>query len=328
MESILQLGIAFIVAFQSLGAWLAAPMQFFTFLGSENFFLIILPILYWCVDADLGVRVGAILLFTGGLNEALKLAFRGPRPYWYSTLVKALASETSFGVPSGHSQTAAGVWGMLAARIKRPWVWAAAVLVILFIGLSRLYLAVHFVHDVLLGWLIGGLVLWAFLHWWEVLAAWLKQKTLAIQIGLAFGLSLLMVLASLLPFLTLQNWVVPAEWLANVAKAGVAELPNPVSISSALTYAGSLFGFLAGLAWLQSRGGFEAGGPLPKRVVRFLFGLFGVLVLYVGLKLIFPEGETLVSNLLRYCRYALVGLWVAAGAPSLFVRLKLAQKRD
>jgi len=137
MDTILQGGIAWIVAFQSLGDWLALPMKFFTFLGSEEFFLVILPALYWSIDAGLGMRVGTILLFNSGLNETLKLLFHTPRPYWYSPQVKSMTAESAFGLPSGHAQKAIGVWGMLAAHIKRPWAWPVAIGIILMIGLSR-----------------------------------------------------------------------------------------------------------------------------------------------------------------------------------------------
>ena len=54
MDSLISFGVSFITAFQSLGTWLEAPMKFFSFLGSENFFLLFLPFIYWCVDAALG----------------------------------------------------------------------------------------------------------------------------------------------------------------------------------------------------------------------------------------------------------------------------------
>jgi len=42
--------------------------------------------------------------------------------------------------------------------------------------------------------------------------------------------------------------------------------------------------------------------------------------------LITPDAEALLPYILRYIRYTLVGAWVSAGAPWLFVRLRLAGK--
>ncbi|MGC1375682.1 MAG: phosphatase PAP2 family protein [Anaerolineales bacterium] len=326
METILQGGINFILAFQALGSWLALPMKFFTFLGSEEFFLLVFPALYWSINASLGARIGAILLFTGGLNDMLKMAFHGPRPYWVSAQVKAMSVEPTFGVPSGHSQTAVVIWGMLASYIKRPWAWATAIVIILMIGLSRLYLGVHFPHDVLFGWLIGALTLWAFLRWSDPLLAWLKTQSLGKQIGLAFALSMLMLAGSSAAFLSLQGWVFPAEWATNALKAGAAQTLAPISLDNALTGAGTLFGFLAGLAWIASRGGFSTATQIKQRVVCYILGLVGLLILWYGLGLVFPKEATLVAYLLRYLRYTLVGSWITAGAPYLFLRFHLAGK--
>jgi len=330
MDAILNSGIAWIVALHSLGEWLVAPMKFFSFLGTEEFFMLILPALYWCVDAGIGLRVGIILLTSSGLNDALKMAFHGPRPYWFSTQVKAYAAETSFGVPSGHAQTAAGVWGMLAASLRKWWAWIIAALIILLIGISRVYLGVHFPHDVILGWLIGGLLLWLILRLWDPVTAWLKKRTLGQQILLAFAASMLLLLLSLPGFLWLQTsgWQVPTDWSENAAAAfpDPEDWPSPVTLDGALTSAGTLFGLAAGVAWLARQGGFSAAGPGWKRVVRYLLGLVGVLILWYGLGKILPRGAAILPYLLRYLRYALVGAWVAAGAPALFTRLKLVEK--
>jgi membrane-associated phospholipid phosphatase len=325
MEPILQSGIAFIIWLQGLGGWLEIPMKLFSFLGTEELFLLALPIIYWSVDANAGLRLGVILLITGGLKDILKLAFHGPRPYWFSTQVKALAVEVSFGVPSGHALIAAGLWGLAASLVKRPWMWIVAVFIIFMIGLSRLYLAVHFPHDVLLGWALGALVLWAFLRLWEAAAAWAKQKSLGQQVGLAFASSVMMLLAGVLAFGSLRGWVMPAEWVDNALQAGVSALPAPVTLDGVITSAGVLFGMLAGLAWMNSRGGYVADGGFWQRLIRLLPGLVGILILYLGLKAIFPRGDALIPYTLRYLRFALVGLWVSAGAPWLFLKLKLAR---
>jgi len=75
----------------------------------------------------------------------------------------------------------------------------------------------------------------------------------------------------------------------------------------------------------MQRGGFSASGPLWKRAARYVVGLVGVLVLYVGLKAIFPDGDTFVPSIFRYIRYAAVGLWMSGGAPWTFAKLNLTE---
>ncbi len=325
MDAIIQVGITFALWFQGLGGWLEIPLKGFTFLGSEEFFLLALPIVYWCIDTRIGLRIGLALLLTGGLNAILKLAFFEPRPYWVNPQVKALVSETSFGVPSGHAQIAAGLWGMLASQIKRPWAWAVATFLILMIGLSRLYLGAHFLHDVLLGWLLGVLGLWALLSLWEPTAAWVQTKAIGQQVGLAFLSSLLMLALGAIAFSAASNTPLPPEWTANALAAGAHEMPAPVSFDSVITFAATLFGLLAGLAWMHPRGGFDAGGALNKRILRFSIGLVGVALLWYGLGAVFPRGEDIISYTFRYLRYALLGGWVSAGGPWVFIRLGLAK---
>ena len=327
MDAIIQAGIAFALWFQGLGAWLEIPMKGFTFLGSEEFLLLALPVIYWCVDARIGLRMGVILLLNGVVNSVLKLAFFGPRPYWVNPQVKALVSETSFGVPSGHAQMAAGLWGMLASQVRRPWAWGAAIFLILVIGLSRLYLGVHFLHDVLLGWLLGALVLWALLWLWDSTVAWIQTKSTGQQVGLAFLLSSLMLIAGAIAFGAVRNTPLPPEWTTNALAAGAHELPDPVSLNSVITSAATLFGLLAGLAWMQPRGGFDTTGSLNQRALRFVVGLVGVAILWFGLGAVFPRGEELIAYLFRYLRYTLVGGWVSAGGPWVFIRLGLANAR-
>src|SRR5262245_25719538 len=106
MDIFVQNGINWIISIQALGAWLQSPMEFFSFLGTEYFFLLILPLIYWSLDASLGLRVAFILITSNYLNGLFKLLFAGPRPYWISNKVTPFAAESTFGVPSGHAQNA------------------------------------------------------------------------------------------------------------------------------------------------------------------------------------------------------------------------------
>lgn len=335
MDSLLDGGIRFIIFLQGLGDWLAGPLRFLSTLGNEQFFLLVMPILYWCVDAAIGLRVGILLLVSNSLNGVFKLLFQAPRPYFYSSLVRALSSETSFGLPSGHAQNSAAVWGLLAALVQRRWpryrrlAWLLAILLAFLIGFSRIYLGVHFPHDVLAGWALGALLVWAFLKLESPVKDWLARQGTASRLLAAFGASLLLLLLAGAARLSLGDWTVPQEWLDNIAKAGEnLPLPNPLALEGIVTSAGALFGLAAGVIWLQAQGGFLSAGTWVKRLARFPIGLAGVLLLRYGLGAIFPDGEALLPYLLRFVRYSLIGFWMAGLAPWAFVRLGLAERQN
>ncbi len=314
-------GIRLILFLQSF-TWLEAPMRFFTFIGTPDFFVFVLPVVYWCIDASLGLRIGFILLFSNGLNEIAKLALQGPRPYWISAGVRPLSAEASFGAPSGHAQIGAGVWGVVAAAIRRPWAWTLAVIVVFLVGLSRMYLAVHFPHDVLLGWLLGGLTLWGFLAFWDPVAKWLKQRSFAQQALIAAAVSLSFLLVDGVLIYSLGNYVVPIQWMSDAMRAG-QPYPDPLSMEGVLTSSGAFLGFALGLAWIARRGGFRPSGSVLKRAACFLVGLLGMLTLYLGLTYLIPSSSTLIGSLFRLARYAAIGAWVSAGAPIVFRALKM-----
>jgi membrane-associated phospholipid phosphatase len=324
MDALFQGGIDWIVAIQSLGDWLELPMIFFTTLGNEDFFFLVLPLVYWSVDPGLGLRIAFILAASNYLNSIVKLLFVAPRPFWVSAQVEPFLHENTFGIPSGHAQNSAAFTGIMAAWIKKPRAWAAALLLTFFIGFSRLYLGLHFVHDILAGWAIGFVLLFLFLRFWEPVAAWLRMKSLLQQIGLAFLISLLMTAIGLLTTSRLEEYVFPVEWVDNARRAG--PIADPVSLEGTFTSAGSFFGLAAGAAWIASRGGFQAAGPLEKRALRYVIGLLGIVVLWFGLGQVFPDGESIAPLVLRYFRYFLVGFWITAGAPWLFFHFNLVRQ--
>jgi membrane-associated phospholipid phosphatase len=311
--------------FQNLGGWLTGVMRSFSFLGQEEFVMLLLPAIYWCWDSVLGFRLGAILMLSNGLNAILKLAFHTPRPYWINTEVKAYSTETSFGLPSGHSQNAVAMWGRLGVAVKRKWVTWVMVLVVFLIGISRLYLGVHFLSDVLTGWLVGGLLLWLVVRLEGPLASWLGAKRVAVQVLWAALVAVVFIILALLIRLALGDWQVPGSWVTNAAMQAPDDPITPLKIDGIFTAAGTWWGMASGYAWYTRRfGRFNAGGAWEKRALRYSIGLIGLVVLWYGLGMIFPRSEDAVSFLLRFFRYALVGAWVSAGAPWLFMRFKLA----
>jgi len=326
MDNLLNSGLQIILWLQGLGAWLTPIMKLFTFLGNEQFYLIVAPAILWCIDAPLGLRMGLFLMINGMVNTALKVAFHGPRPYWYSSNVKVLGSaENSFGVPSGHAQNGVVVWGTLADRIKHRTIWIIAIIVMFLIGISRIYLAVHFPHDVLLGWLFGVVMLWALLRFERPVLNWIKKYQIGIQLLIIFVFSLFLIFIVIIAQLSLSGWSLPMDWVSNAHLAFPNEPEiNPLSYHNYLSSPGAFFGLAAGWIWISKLGGFSTKDTWLKLILRYILGLVGVLVLYLGLGALFSDSETFISYSIRYIRYALIGFWISGFAPWLFVKLKLA----
>jgi membrane-associated phospholipid phosphatase len=325
MNPILDWGIHFIAGLQTSAPWLVAPSQFFSFLGTEEFYLFIMPFLYWCVDVRLGLRVGVILSVSDSMKTFFKFLFHQPRPYWVSDKVRVFSAETSYGIPSGHAQNAMTVWGIMAVRGK-GWLRFLMAALIFLIGYSRIVLAVHFPTDVLAGWLIGALILWAFLKWEAAMMAWFNRFTLSQKIGLAFAASMLLLIISMagLAFVPPAD---PSQWEITAARAfslapGQSAI-HPRGTTGMVGVAGTFFGLVTGAILIFQRGGFDARGKWQKRVVRFAVGVIGLAILWLGLRMVFPRDVSLVSQVLRYVRYGLLGFWVTCGAPWVFIKLGL-----
>jgi hypothetical protein len=119
----------------------------------------------------------------------------------------------------------------------------------------------------------------------------------------------------------------PSQWKADVARAFSLALDQAAirlrATAGAVGVAGTFFGLVAGAILIFQRGGFDARGAWPKRALRFVVGMVGVMILWLGLTMAFPRDASFVSQILRYLRCALTGFWVAYLAPSLFIRLGL-----
>ncbi|MBL8100794.1 MAG: phosphatase PAP2 family protein [Anaerolineales bacterium] len=322
MQNWIDSGVGFVIALQNIGTWLNVPMQFFSQLGTEDFFFLVLPLIYWSIDSALGLRVGLILATSSMFNYAGKLLFAGPRPYWVSSHVQALWPETTFGAPSGHAQHAMSVWGMIALYRNNLWVRVVCFLLIFLIGFSRIYLGSHFPHDVIFGWLFGAILLWAFVRFWEPVAAWLRNKSFRQHIWISFIASLILMALGLSVTALRSNFQTPSLWIDNTLLAGT-EIPAPIDANNIFTSAGTFFGLALGVAWIHVQGGYQADGPAWKRVLRYVIGLIGVLILWMGLGEIFPRGDGVLVYSLRFIRYTLVGFWITGGAPWVFKHFNL-----
>ncbi len=137
-------------------------MGLLTRLGNE-FVIVALPlVLIWLWRRRLRQQTAEVLIATLGaqlLNDALKLAFHRPCPSGFVSVIPGQA----FSFPSGHAMVSIAFYGALAVigwrvlrgRARIAWLTTMTAVVFL-VGVSRLFLDVHYPTDVLASW-AGGL---------------------------------------------------------------------------------------------------------------------------------------------------------------------------
>jgi undecaprenyl-diphosphatase len=160
--------------------WFQEAMRDVTALGGMTI-VVLVTLAASAFLACSGHRGGAVLVMVAVAGAvlwslALKAGFDRPRP----ELVPhgSIAITTSF--PSGHSATATATWltlGALLARFQtrrrlKALAMGLGILIALGVGVSRVYLGVHWPTDVLAGWTLGGA--WALLCW--LAATWLQRR--------------------------------------------------------------------------------------------------------------------------------------------------------
>lgn len=118
---------------------------------AENLFLVmLLAVLYWCIDKVKAKRLAWFVLFSAVGNGIVKNIVRMPRPYEIG-VVKPLRVETatSYSFPSGHTQAVTSFWTGSMIILKTKVSVILGCVMILLTAFSRLYLGVHWPMDVL-----------------------------------------------------------------------------------------------------------------------------------------------------------------------------------
>ena len=297
MREILQSGIENILWLQQFQTEHSYELwEIFTNFGG-TYYLYMVPAIVWVIDYRMGLRLLSMLTLTLVLNAILKEVFAQPRPFEFDARVVS-PGELGYGLPSGHAQLAVVFWGVLAGWVDRRPFWFFAISMMFLMGLSRVILGVHFPTDVLLGWVLGGLTLWAYFRYQIGFEGWF--------VGLAPGRQAL--------------WVVAAAGGSFLCVGVVGtELVLLGAGAAGMILGGGLGGIVA--ARVLS---FEGHGPVWKRIVRYVLGL-AVLLVFLGTVsgLEIPEG--VAGGLLVIAELTIFGAWLTLGAPWLFERLRLSR---
>ena len=134
-----------------------------THVGEETVFFAVAIIFFWCINKYEGYYILITGLVGTVINQALKLFCRIPRPWVKDpnfTIVKSARAEaTGYSFPSGHTQNVAGTFGAIGACAKRRWLSITAIVIIVLVAFSRMYLGVHTPLDVCVSLLIAAVLL-------------------------------------------------------------------------------------------------------------------------------------------------------------------------
>jgi len=160
--------------------WLEVLFKDLTSLGSPTVLTLvtIAVVGYLLLDGERQTALLVVLAVAGGavLEASLKLGFARPRP----DLVSHLVAVNSYSFPSGHATMATVTYltlGVLLARIQerlrmKLYLLCVAILFAFLVGISRIYLGVHWPSDVIAGWCLGSA--WALTCW--LFATWLQKR--------------------------------------------------------------------------------------------------------------------------------------------------------
>ncbi len=121
-------------------------------------------IIFWCFSKHDGLVIGFGYVFSYSINQTVKNIACIPRPWLLDSRLHvdpiAESGATGFSFPSGHSVTAASVFGGLAVwQKKRRWLIVFSSITILLTAFSRNWLGCHTLKDVVVAVIIAGIVL-------------------------------------------------------------------------------------------------------------------------------------------------------------------------
>jgi len=256
-----------------------------TLLGDGTVLVGLSAVIYWCLDKSRGRLVTYVLLLGAYLNLFLKILVPWPRPPVDLRIVEK--SEPLNGFPSGHAQDSTTFWTWITLDFRKRILAILGGTIVLAVGISRIYLGLHYPAQVIGGGVIGLAVACFGMLFLRYVPLRNKRIGAIRQILLAFSTLVPMVIA--------------------VGLAGVGETyPGQIG--------GYLFGFSVGALVEDRYIRFTVDVSATQRVIRLVIGgaLTGCLVL--ALWLIMPDTylvPAFVNSVIR-------GLFVAAIVPALF----------
>lgn len=295
--------------------------QFFTMFGEELIIVGVLGLLYWCYDKKIGEYVGLSVFVSLILNSGIKVLTARLRPFQVDSNITNVRPSTSDGYsfPSGHTQGAASVFYSLAEWIRRRWLFVFSWIIIVLVAISRMYLGVHYLSDVIVGGALGIGISIGFAKYFKSNPDTTRFYRVMFYVVTVFFIGVFAVNLLL------------AKSTVEMTDAEVLYL-NTEGISKMV---GLFFGFMLGVQFEKKHVQFEQHRNLWKNVLRLVLGVAFVMGARLGLKIVFTwivdseallQGQifaSVVAILLDGVRYFAMSYLGIGIAPLVFKKVKI-----
>lgn len=261
-------------------------MKIVTFLGNAIVYLAILVILYYVWDKKKAYRAIVALVTTRVVNASTKAAFKLPRP---DDTFGHTIKETTFGLPSGHAQLSTTLWGVLCSFVVKWGMLIVSIALPLLIAFSRIYLAVHWFTDVLMGFGIGLIILAIFLVVLNPIENYFENKSITVKILWSIAVGIVFAIP-----IVLLHYKIPSTGLESmVGNLKYVAIFTTVSISYAIESKLVNFDNRIEKWW--------------KWILRVLLGIVVLAGVYLYGEFFDPDPLTTLKMILDLVIYALLG---------------------
>lgn len=262
-----------------------------SFFGEETFVIAIVLLVFWNINKQKGFALYMNVLTSVLIMGILKAVVRAPRPFVVLEEIagKRMGTATGYSFPSGHTTTAASFYTSLALLLKKRICSIIAAIMIVLVGVSRLYLGVHWPNDVFAGLLIGVSISFLLYRWSLQL---FEDRMRLVRFSIRYGL--IATLASLILSVLLNM-----------------ELVDPVAFNDLMKTLALAGAGLLGFGFEEQIVRYRVEASLTKKILRYLLGM-GVVIAIIASKALFPPSIYAISS---FIRYSLVGVWATVLFP-------------
>ncbi len=125
--------------------------KFITNFGSELFYMIVIPPIFWCINKKFGFRLLLITAIAAFISTVIKNLIKLPRPPEHQWKMK----PTSYAFPSGHTHGSTTFWLYSIIITRSGFLTVVGFVTVALVSISRVYLGVHYPGDILAGLALG-----------------------------------------------------------------------------------------------------------------------------------------------------------------------------